>query len=313
MFNKKSRIYVAGHTGLLGSALIKTLSAKGFAAIITRSHKELDLTNQNQVNSFFRKECPEYIFLCAGLTGGITYNKNFPADFLHINMSIQDNLFQSAHQYHAQGLIFYGSSCMYPKNCAQPIKEEYLLRAEVEPTSRAYALAKICGIEACHAYNHQYKLNRFIALIPNSIYGPNDNFDSENGHVLSALITKFYEAKTKNKNEVILWGSGNPRREFIFSEDAAEASIFALKNSRKLQNSHYNVGTGEDYSIKKLASIIAEITGFKGKIKWDKTKPDGTPRKLLDSSKFRAIGWKPRISFVNGVEKTFNWFLKNAG
>lgn len=223
--NKDSKIYVAGHTGLLGSALLNRLKPEGYTNIVTKTRRDLDLTKQEAVEEFFKKEQPKYVFLCAGLTGGIMANKTYPATFMHTNIAIQVNVFEAAQKYGVQHLVFYGSSCVYPKNCPQPIKEEYLLTGKIEETSDAYATAKIAGIIACKSYNNQYKTNRFIVLIPNSMYGPNDKFDLENSHVLSALIRRFYEAKTEGRNRITLWGSGNPRREFIFSKDVADASV----------------------------------------------------------------------------------------
>jgi len=308
---KDSRIYIAGHTGLLGTALLKRLQAEGYIDILTKSHSELDLTDRTAVDSFFKSEQPEYIFLAAGLTGGILANKTYPATFLHANIAMQDNLFEAANKYDVKHIIFYGSSCVYPKNARQPMKEGYLLTGEIEETSEGYSAAKIAGIFSCRSYNNQYKTNRFIALIPNSMYGPNDNFDPENGHVLSALIRRFHEAKMEGKDRIILWGSGNPRREFIFSEDVADASIFAMQNADKLQNMHYNIGTGIDYTIKELAEIVSQIVGYKGRIEWDTTKPDGAPRKLLDSSNFVDIGWRPSIGLEDGLRITYEWFLEN--
>lgn len=310
---KNSRIYIAGHSGLLGSALVKKLNEYGYTDIIARTHKELELTNQKAVDEFFRSEQPEYVFMAAGMTGGIIANKTYPATFLHTNISMQDNVFEAAHKHNVKHLIFYGSSCVYPKNSPQPMKEDYLLTGDIEETSEAYAIAKTAGIIACRSYNIQYKTNRFIALVPGSMYGPNDNFDPENSHVLSALIRKFHEAKAAGKNQVVLWGSGNPRREFIFSEDVADASVFAMENADRLQNSHYNIGTGVDYSIKKLAGIIAGITGFEGKVEWDTAKPDGASRKLLDSSRFSSLGWKPSVSLEDGLKLTYQWYLENQG
>lgn len=309
---KDSRIYVAGHAGLLGSALLKKLRSKGCNGIITKTHIELDLTDQASVDDFFKKEQPEYVFLAAGLTGGIIANKTYPANFLHTNIAIQDNVFQAARKYNAKHLIFYGSSCVYPKNCPQPMKEEYLMTGLIEETSEAYAIAKTAGIIACKSYNYQFKTNCFIALIPNSMYGPNDNFDLENSHVLSALIRKFHQAKTEGKEKVILWGSGNPRREFIFSEDVADASVFAMNNAEKLQNMHYNLGTGVDYSIKEIAGIISKVIGYKGEIEWDATKSDGAARKLLDSSRFLSLGWKPSTDIEDGIKTTYEWYIKNS-
>ena len=310
---KDSKIYVAGHTGLIGSALIGRLKEHGYCHVITRPHAELDLTDKGAVFDFFSSEKPEYVFLAAGKVGGILSNKTYPADYLHINISIQDNVFEAAQKYNVRHLIFYGSSCSYPKDCEQPIKEEYFLTGPIEKTSESYATAKISGIIACKAYNNQYGTNRFIALIPNSVYGPNDNFDLENSHVLSALIRKLHEAKMDRKDSMALWGSGKPRREFIFSQDVAEASLFAMQNADKFENHHYNVGTGVDYSIKELSTKIAEIVGYNGKIMWDTTKPDGTAKKLLDSSKFLSLGWKPKTSFAKGLKITYQSWQDERG
>lgn len=309
---KDSRIYVAGHTGLLGTALVKKLKQQGYTNIITRTHNGLDLTEQKQVDEFFRKEKPEYVFLAAGLTGGIVANQSYPANFFHTNISIQNNVFQAAQDCGTRQLIFYASSCIYPKHSPQPIKEEYLFTGPLEETSIAYATVKIAGIVACRSYNHQFKTNRFIALIPNTMYGPNDNFDADRSHVLAALLRKFHQAKIGQQDKVTLWGSGSPRREFIFSEDVAEASIFAVFNAHRLENIHYNLGSGVDYSIKELAEMVAKIVDFKGDIDWNRTKPDGTPRKLLESNKFLALGWKPITTLENGLNTTYKWYLKNT-
>ncbi len=307
---KDSKIYIAGHEGLLGSALINRL--RDYTNIVVRTHGELDLTKRECVYEFFSKERPEYVFLSAGLTGGIAANKNFPAEFFHVNIAIQDNIFEASQKYNIKNLVFYGSSCIYPKYCQQPIKEEYLMTGEIEGTSEAYAAAKIAGVFACRAYNSQFKASRFIALVPNSMYGPHDTFDMENSHVVAALIKKFHEAKSEGREKAVLWGSGSPRREFIFSSDAAEASIFAVNNADRLENSHYNIGTGIDYSIKEIAGIIANLFNFKGRIEWDTTKPDGTPMKILDSSKFFSLGWRPVTSFEDGLRASYEWYLKNA-
>ena len=309
---KDSKIYVAGHAGLLGAALTKKLKAESYSNIITKTRSELDLTNQAAVNKFFKSEQPEYVFMAAGLTGGIVANKTYPATFLHTNISMQDNVFEAANKYGVKHLVFYGSSCVYPKNSKQPMKEEYLLTGDIENTSEAYAAAKIAGIIACRSYNRQFNTKRFIALLPNSMYGPNDNFDAENSHVLAALMRKFHNAKVNKQDKVVLWGSGNPRREFIFSDDVADASVFAMQNADRLQNSHYNIGTGIDYSIKELAGMIAGIIGYEGKIQWDTGKPDGAPRKLLDSTRFINLGWKHQTSLKEGLTKTYEWFLKNG-
>jgi GDP-L-fucose synthase len=306
---KDSKIYVAGHTGLLGSALIRRLTEDGCENLITQTHDQLDLTDKSSVHDFFSLQKPEYVFLAAGKVGGIAGNKTYPADYLHINISIQDNVFEAAQKFHVKNLVFYGSSCSYPKASSQPIKEEYLLAGPIEQTSEAYAAAKIAGIIACRAYNAQYKTNCFIALIPASMYGPGDNFDLENSHVLSALIRKFYEARVNNAPRIILWGSGEPKREFVFCEDIANASFFAIQNAANLKNHHYNVGSGRDYTIKNLAEKIAEIVGYRGEILWDRSKPDGTRQKLLDSSKFMSLGWKPSVGFEYGLQKTYEWFL----
>lgn len=308
---KESRIYIAGHTGLLGTALLKRVGKEGFRNIIVRTHSEVDLTDSRAVDGLFRDERPEYVFLAAGLTGGIVANSAHPARFMHENISIQDNVFESANRYGVRRLVFYGSSCVYPKCAEQPIREGALLTGAIEETSAPYAVAKIAGLAACAAYNREYGTGRFIALVPNSMYGPADNFDAENSHVLSALMRKLHNAMVLGAGWVTLWGSGAPRREFVFSEDVADASVFAMKNAERLKNSHYNVGTGEDFSIKELASAVARVVGFEGLIKWDFTMPDGTARKLLDSSGFKALGWKSKTFLNEGLEKTYEWFLKN--
>ena len=307
---KNSKIYVAGHTGLLGSALVGKLTERGYNQVTIKTHKELDLTDKRAVFEFFLAEKPEYVFLSAGKVGGIISNKTYPAEYLHINIAIQDNVFEAAQKFKVKHLLFYGSSCIYPKQSRQPMKEEYLLTGPLEETSKGYATAKLAGIIACKAYNQQYKTNRFIALVPNSIYGPNDNFDPENSHVLSALIQRFHKAKVDHAESVTLWGSGTPRREFVFSEDVAEASLFTMQYTDRLENSHYNVGTGVDYSIQELAASIAKTIGYGGKVLWDTNKPDGAPRKLLDSSRFLSLGWKHTVSIEEGLRKTYEWYQK---
>lgn len=307
---KDSSIYVAGHTGLLGTALLKRLASDGYRNILLRKHSELDLTDRRAVDAFFDAEKPEYVFLAAGLTGGIMANRSYPADFLHTNIAIQDNVFEAAQRHGAKRLVFYASSCVYPKNSPQPMKEDYLLTGQIEPTSEAYAAAKIAGIIGCRAYNNQHGSNRFIALLPNSMYGPGDNFDPENSHVMAALLRRFHEAKKEKKKEVTLWGSGEPKREFLFNEDVADASLFAVLNAERLQNMHYNVGVGVDYSIRELAEIVSDIVGYKDKIVWDTSKPDGAPRKLLDSTRFRDLGWRPNMTLKEGLRATYEWFVK---
>ena len=311
MFNKDSVIYVAGHTGLIGSAVLRKLKNYGFKNIITRIHKELDLTDKSQVEKLFKENNIDYVFMCAGKVGGIMGNKTEPASYLHINLAIQDNLFELSNKCEVKNLIFYGSSCTYPKVCKQPMKEEYWLTGPIEETSMGYAAAKIAGIIGCRSYNTQYNTNRFICVIPNSVYGPNDNFDLENSHVFSALIRRFLEAKERGDKEITLWGSGNPRREFIFCDDVADASIFLMQNAHKLKNSHYNLGSRVDYSIKELANTIAQVIGYKGKIEWDRSKPDGAMQKLLDSSKLLSLGWEPKVSLTDGLQITYEWYKEN--
>jgi GDP-L-fucose synthase len=311
MFDKDSVIYVAGHTGLIGSAVLRKLKNYGFKNIITRTHEELDLTDKSQVEKLFKENNIDYVFMCAGKVGGIMGNKTEPASYLHINLAIQDNLFELSNKYDIKNLIFYGSSCTYPKVCKQPMKEEYWLTGPIEETSMGYAAAKIAGIIGCRSYNTQYNTNRFICVIPNSVYGPNDNFDLENSHVFSALIRRFHEAKERGDKEITLWGSGNPRREFIFCDDVADASIFLMQNAHKLENSHYNLGSGVDYSIKELANTIAQVVGYKGEIEWDRSKPDGAMQKLLDSSKILSLGWKPKVSLIDGLQITYEWYKEN--
>lgn len=311
MISHTSRIYVAGHTGLLGSALVKRLTSGGYTNIITRTRQLLDLTDKNQVDDFFKAERPEYVFLAAGKVGGIIGNKTYPADYFYINNAIQNNVFSASQQYDVMNIVFYGSSCTYPRDSYQPIKESYFLTGQIEETSEGYAAAKIAGIIGCRSYNKQYKKNRFIALIPNSMYGPHDNFDLENSHVLSSIMRKLHDAKEHNLDNVVLWGSGNPRREFIFSEDVADASIFMVKNAERLENRHYNVGVGVDYSIRELAETISDVVGYKGKITWDTSKPDGAPRKLLDSTDLIKMGWNHKTEFREGLDKTYNWYKSN--
>ncbi|MBI5236211.1 MAG: GDP-L-fucose synthase [Deltaproteobacteria bacterium] len=307
------KVFVAGHTGLLGSAVAGRLIHDGWGNVVTRAHKELDLTRQADVEEFFKRERPEYVFLCAGLTGGIGVNKGFPAGFLHTNLAIQDNVFEASVKHGVHSLVFYASSCVYPKGCAQPMKESDILTGSMEETSEAYAIAKLAGLKACRAYNKQYGGNCFIALLPNSMYGPHDNFDTESSHVLAALIRKIHDAKIRRSSAVRLWGSGNPLREFVFSEDVASASVFALENAWRLDNDCYNVGSGQEASIKELAAKVAYAVGYKGEIEWDMHKPDGAARKLLDCARFNALGWRPSVSLEEGIKRTYDWFLSVHG
>jgi GDP-L-fucose synthase len=311
MFSKKSSIYITGHTGFLGSALLKVLQSEGYKNIITKTHDELELTDKKAVESFFNENSIDFIFLCAGKVGGILGNKTQPALYLYENISIQTNVFEVANKAKVKNLLFYGSSCTYPKKCKQPMKESDWLTGEIEETSMGYAAAKIAGIVACKSYNTEYNTNRFIAVIPNSIYGKNDNFDLENSHVFSALIRKIDTAKKENSPTLTLWGSGTPRHGFIFSEDVANASIFLMKNADTLENQYYNIGTGTDYTIKELAGHIAKIIDYQGIIIWDTSFPDGTMQKLLDSSKILALGWKANTSFEQGLHETYQWYKEN--
>lgn len=304
-----SKVYVAGHTGLLGTALVRRLKDTGCELVI-RTRSELDLTDGPAVGEFFHTTRPDYVFLAAGVSGGIEANKTRPATFLHSNIAIQDNVFEAAEATKVKHLVFYGSSCMYPKNSPQPIKENYLLKGEIEETSTAYATAKIAGVVGCGSYNTEYGSKRFVALVPNSMYGPSDNFDPDSSHVVAALIRKFHQAKVEGRGEVVLWGSGEPRREFLYSDDVAAASIFAVENAEYLENTHYNVGVGIDYSIKELASTVARVVGYEGRIMWDTERPDGAARKLLDSSRFKKLGWRPETDLHEGLEKTYEWFTR---
>ncbi len=303
-----TKIFVAGHNGLLGQALLKELGKEGYTNVITVEKSKLDLLNQKAVNDFFDKEKPEVVIDAAGRTGGIIANRNKRAQFLYQNICIQTNLIEASHQSKVDSFVFFSSSCVYPKLSEQPMKEEYFMTGPIEETSEAYGVAKISGVMACKAYNTEYNDTKFIALLPNSMFGPFDNFDPENSHVLSALIKKLHDAAQSNADEITLWGSGSPKREFIFSEDVASATIFALNQKEKLDNHHYNIGVGVDISIKELSEKISDVVGFKGTIKWDTSKPDGAARKLLDSSKFNALGWKPSIKFDDGLKTTYEWF-----
>ncbi len=305
-------IYVAGHEGLIGSAIVRTLQSSGYNNLLLRTHQELELTNTLLVDQFFDKYKPKYVFLAAGKVGGIVENKTYPADFIRTNLNIQLNVMNAAQKNNINKLIFFGSSCMYPRECKQPMAEDILLSGQPEPTSIAYAIAKLAGLQMCLAYNKQFNEQRFIPVIPNSAYGPHDNFDPNSGHVLSALITRFHKAKSEGTKSVTLWGSGNPRREFIHADDIAKASLWLMENDTKNIPLPINIGVDYDVSIKELALNIADIVGYEGVIDWDLSKPDGTPRKLLDSSRMRSLGWKPEIDFKDGLKETYNWYLKHA-
>ena len=306
--NKNDKIYIAGHRGLVGSAIIRNLKKNGYNNLLLRTSKELNLTNQADVNQFFETEKPGYVFLAAAKVGGIHANDNYPADFIRDNLQIQTNIIDAAYRNQTKKLLFLGSSCIYPKFAPQPMKEEYLLTGELEPTNEWYAIAKIAGIKMCQAYKKQYGFNA-ISLMPTNLYGPGDNFNLENSHVMPALIRKFHDAKVNNMPEVEVWGTGTPKREFLHVDDMADATVFLMNNYDAEQ--FVNVGVGEDVSIKELAEIVKETVGFEGVLKFDSSKPDGTPRKLLDVSKLNEAGWRAKINLLEGVKSTYLWFLEN--
>ena len=296
--NKDSKIYIAGHRGMVGSAILRKLYAEGYDNIIFRRSNELDLRDQKAVNEFFVKEKPEYVFLAAAKVGGIVANNTYRADFLYENLMIQNNVIHAAYINGVQKLMFLGSSCIYPKLAPQPLKEEYLLTSELEPTNEPYAIAKIAGIKLCDAYRAQYGCN-FVSVMPTNLYGPNDNYDLKNSHVLPALIRKFLTAKKENIPEVVMWGTGNPLREFMHADDLASACLFLMLNFNEA--GFVNIGVGEDISIKDLAILVKKLTDYNGEIVHDLTKPDGTPRKLMDVEKLNKLGWKASISLESGV------------
>ena len=307
MISKNAKIYIAGHGGMVGSACWRVLSSAGYTNLIGKTSKELDLRDQNAVENFIKTEKPFAIIDAAARVGGILANSSYPYEFLMDNMLIQNNIIRSAHDNNIEKLIFLGSSCIYPKFAPQPLKEEYLLTDELEHTNQWYAIAKISGVKLIEALRKQFKRD-YVALMPTNLYGPNDNFDLKTSHVLPAMIRKFHEAK-KNGTEVVLWGSGTPMREFLYVEDLARAVLFSIEN--KLDEYIYNVGTGKDLTIKELAKLIQRIIGFKGKIVWDNSKPDGTPRKVMDNSKLLNLGWKPNITLNEGLLLTYSSYLNN--
>ena len=309
--NHSSKIYIAGHRGMVGSAIKRNLESKGYTNFISRTHKELDLTNQQAVDDFFEIERPEYVFLAAAKVGGILANSTYPAEFIYDNLMIEANIIHAAYLYGVKKLLFLGSSCIYPKIAPQPLKEEYLLTGELEVTNEAYAIAKIAGIRLCKHYNQQYGTN-FISVMPTNLYGPNDNFDLKTSHVMPALIRKFYEAKINKEPEVVVWGTGTPMREFMHVDDMADACVYLMENSNYDETREFiNIGVGEDISIKELAELIKSITGYEGKIVYDTSKPDGTPRKLLDVTKLHSLGWKYKISLKDGIKRVFDEYQKN--
>lgn len=306
---RESKIYIAGHNGLVGSAIVRNLKEKGYHNLILRSHAELDLARQDQVEQFFQIEKPEYVFLAAAKVGGIQANSTSPADFFYINSLIQNNVIHNAYVNQAKKLLFLGSSCIYPKECPQPIKEEYLLSGYLEPTNEAYAIAKISGLKMCQYYKKQYGVN-FISCMPTNLYGPNDNFDLNSSHVLPALLRKFYEGKKNNAPFVTVWGSGNPMREFLHVDDMADACVYLMEHYDGMET--VNIGTGKELSIRELAVLIRDVVGYTGEIIFDKSKPDGTPRKLSDVSRLSSIGWASKIELKQGVEEVYQWYIKNV-
>lgn len=315
--DKNARIFVAGHRGLVGSAIVRALRQRGYENLLLRTHAELDLTEQAAVRAFMAEEKPEYVFLAAAKVGGIQANNAYPAEFIHSNLAVQTDVIHECWRVGVKRLLFLGSSCIYPRNCPQPIKESYLLTGPLEPTNRPYALAKIAGIEMCWSYNRQYG-TRFIAAMPTNLYGPGDNYDLENSHVLPALIRKMHEAKIRGDREVTIWGTGSPRREFLFSDDLAEACVHLMllreeTYGRLLLDDEpplINIGCGEDMTIRAVAEAVAKTVGFCGQLNFDAGKPDGTPRKLLDVSRLTGLGWRARTSFAEGLDRTYAAFLR---
>ena len=307
--DKNAKIYIAGHKGLVGSAITKKLQGLGYTNLIFRTFEELNLMDQKATADFFEIEKPEYVFLAAAKVGGIKANDDFPADFIFQNLQIQNNIIHNAYKNGVKKLLFLGSSCIYPRDCAQPIKEEYFMTGPLEKTNDAYAMAKIAGIKMCQSYNKQYG-TKFIAVMPTNLYGPNDNFDLESSHVLPALLRKFHDAKIENKNEVVMWGTGSPMREFLYVDDLADACVHLMNVYDG--DEIVNIGTGEDIKIIELANLIKKTVGFEGQIVKDETKPDGTPRKLLDVSRLHSLGWQHKTNLEEGLKKTYEWFLNNS-
>jgi len=309
MLDRSEKIFVAGHRGMVGSAFIRRLESEGFSNLLVRDRSKLDLRDESAVAKFFAEEKPAVVILAAAKVGGIKPNNDFPVEFLLENLRIQNNVIRSAYEHVARKLLFLGSSCIYPKLAPQPIPETALLSGPLEPTNEAYAIAKIAGIKLCQAYARERGAN-FISLMPTNLYGPNDNFDLETSHVLAALLRKAHEAKTRKNSELIVWGSGKPRREFLHVDDLASACVLLLEQYDSPEI--INVGFGEDISIRELAELICDVVGFDGELTWDASKPDGTPRKLLDVTKLQALGWKPSIRLRNGISQTYEWFLANC-
>jgi len=306
---KNSKIFVAGgQSGLVGTAIVRNLNNKGFTNIIIKTRQELNLFDQRKVEEFFQKDKPEYVFLAAAKVGGIWINKTQKADFIYENLQIQNTIIYSAWKYRVKKLLFLGSSCIYPKLAPQPIKEEYFMTGPLEPTNDAYAMAKIAGIKMCQSFNEQYKTN-FISVMPTNLYGPNDNFDLNDSHVLPSMIRKFHEAKIRGDKKVVLWGDGTPRREFLYVDDMADASVFLMENYNSSEI--INIGFGNDQTIKNLAKIVRRIVGYTGNIVWDTSKPNGTPRRLLDVTKLIEMGWKPQVSLEEGIRLEYQWYIEH--
>ncbi len=315
--NHSEKIYVAGHLGMVGSAIVRQLKSRGFTNILIKTHKELDLTDQDKVRSFFKNEKPTYVILAAGKVGGIHANNSYPADFIYKNIMIEANVINSAFENDVKRLLLLGSTCIYPRSVPQPMKEDALLTDVLEQTNEPYAIAKIAGIKLCESYNRQYGTD-YRSVMPTNLYGINDNFHPENSHVIPGLMRRFHDAKINNEPEIIVWGTGNAMREFLYVDDMAIASLFVLEIDRKIYQSntkpmlsHINVGTGKDVTIKELAYTMKDVTGFEGKIIFDSTKPDGTPRKLIDVSCLSKMGWKYNVELKDGLKKTYEWYIEN--
>ena len=317
--NLNDKIYIAGHRGLVGSAIVRQLESRGFTNLIMRAHKELDLTNQAQVQNFFTQEDPDYVILAAAKVGGIHANNTYPADFIYQNIMIEANIINSAYESKVKRLLFLGSTCIYPKAVEQPMREDALLTNVLESTNEPYALAKIAGIKLCESYNRQYGTD-FRSVMPTNLYGINDNFHSENSHVIPALMSRFHEAKINNDAEVVVWGTGNAMREFLYVDDMAQASLFVLELDEKTYKantqpmlSHINVGTGKDTTIREMAEVMKQVVGYEGELTFDTTKPNGAQRKLIDITRLKTMGWVYNISLKEGLKETYKWYLKNKG
>ena len=305
---KNEKIFIAGHRGMVGSALVRTLKEKGYTNLTLRSHLELDLTVQEKVYTFFKEEHPDYVFLAAAQVGGILANTTYRAEFIYSNLAIQNNVLDAAWKYNAKRLMFLGSSCIYPKHCPQPIKESYLLTGPLETTNESYAIAKIAGLKTCEAYNYQYKTD-YVTVMPTNLFGPNDNFEPETSHVMPALIQKIHQAKISKAKHVTIWGTGSPKREFLHVDDMASACVFLME--KESFKDIINVGSGVDLTIRELAEMICKIIGFTGELKFDTSKPDGPPRKLLDISRLQSLGWQPKFILEDSIASTYSWFLEN--